>query len=297
MAWRAVVRVLRSPLDSVTSVVLPADCRICQSPLPRLTRVPVCGSCWSDLPSQSNSLCSRCGEDLTVADFGESPAEGILCRQCRLVPPQFDVAVAHGLYDGKMRSLLHLLKYEGLEPIARRLGALIAARLATIGSLPAAMLVVPVPLFKARQSERGFNQSELLAAGVIRAMRQLKPEFQGELAPGVLARQRATLSQAGLSMTERRRNLRGAFFVPKPGRVEGRQVLLVDDIYTTGATARGCSQALRRAGATGVWVATVARAQRRQIEAFHPRAVADVPMDEDVAIWDGGKPQVTESKQ
>ena len=153
------------------------------------------------------------------------------------------------------------------------------------------MLVVPVPLFKARQSERGFNQSELLAAGVVRAMRQLRPEWEGELAPGVLARQRATESQAGLSMTERRRNLRGAFFVPDASRVRDRQILLIDDIYTTGATARACSQALRRAGAAGVWVATAARAQRRQVEAFHPRAAADVPMHEDVAIWDGGKPQ------
>lgn len=291
MAWRAVVRVLRSPLDSVTSVVIPGDCRICKSPLPRLTRVPVCASCWSDLPSQSTALCSRCGEDLAVADFGETPVEGVLCRPCRLAPPPFEMAVAHGTFQGTMRSLLHLLKYEGLEPIARRLGALIAERLVSIPALPSNMIVIPVPLFKARQSERGFNQAELLAGGIIRAMRQLRPEWEGQFAPGALARQRATLSQAGLSMTERRRNLRGAFFVPNPGRVRGRQVLLVDDIYTTGATVRACSQALRRAGAAAVWVATAARAQRRQIEAFHPKAAADLPMHEDVAIWDGGTPQ------
>ncbi|MBV8674594.1 MAG: ComF family protein [Acidobacteriaceae bacterium] len=290
MAWRAVVRVLRSPLDSVTSVVIPGDCRVCQTPLPFLTRVPVCASCWSDLPSQSSSLCSRCGEDLAVADFGETPSEGILCRQCRLAPPPFEMAVAHGTYQGTLRSLLHLLKYEGLEPIARRLAALIAERVTRIPELPRTMLVIPVPLFKARQSERGFNQAELLVGGVIRAMRQLRPEWEGEFAPGVLARQRATQSQAGLSMTERRRNLRGAFFVPQPDRLRGREVLLIDDIYTTGATARACSQALRRAGAAGIWVATVARAQRRQIEAFHPSAAAEGPMHEDVAIWDGGKP-------
>jgi ComF family protein len=191
-----------------------------------------------------------------------------------------------------MRKLLHLLKYEGLEPIARRLGALIAARVAAISELPQRMLVVPVPLFKGRQSERGFNQAELLAEGIMRAMRRLRSEWEGEFAPGVLARQRATESQAGLSPHERRRNLRGAFFIVQPERVRERDVLLVDDIYTTGATARACSQALKRAGAATVWVATAARAQKWQIEASRPEtteAPAKTPMHQDVAMWDGGK--------
>jgi ComF family protein len=186
-----------------------------------------------------------------------------------------------------MRSLLHLLKYEGWEPVARRLGALMAARIASIPGLPQSMLVVPVPLFKSRRRERGFNQAELLARAATRAMRNLRPEWEGEFAPGVLARQRATESQAGLSLHQRRRNLRGAFFVTDAIRVQGRDVLLIDDIYTTGATVRACSLALRRAGAAGVWVATVARAQRRQIEAYRAVSV-EVPMHQDVAMWDRG---------
>jgi len=196
--------------------------------------------------------------------------------------------VAYGVYQGPMRSLLHLLKYEGLEPIAAKLGGLIADRIGAIPGLPARVLVVPVPLFKGRRRERGFNQAELLARAALRAMRRIRPDWEGEFAPGVLARQRATQSQAGLSPHERRRNLQGAFFVTDPSRVRDRDVLVVDDIYTTGATARACSQALRRAGAARVWVATAARAQRRQVEAFRPEPVAELPMHEDVAIWDGG---------
>ena len=211
-----------------------------------------------------------------------------MCRHCRLVPPPFEEAVAHGVYHGTMRSLLHLLKYEGLEPIAQRLGELIAGRVSAISELPKKMLVVPVPLFKGRRRERGFNQAELLARAVIRAMRRMGQDWEGEFAPGVLARQRATESQAGLSPHQRRRNLRGAFFVPDPSRVRGWDVLLVDDIYTTGATARASSQALKQAGAAGVWVATAARAQRRQVEDFRPQAAVEVPMHQDVAIWDGG---------
>jgi len=289
MAWRAVVRVLRSPLNSVTSVILPADCRTCGDPLSSLHRVPVCSSCWNDLPSQSASICFRCGEDLGISDFGEMAAENLLCRPCRLAPPAFARAVAHGPYRGTIRSLLHLLKYEGWEPVAKRLGTLIAKQAAAMRGLPRRMLVVPVPLFKARRRERGFNQSELLAWAAVRAMRSLRPQWEGELAPWVLARQRATESQAGLSLHERRRNLRGAFSVSEPAWVRGRDVLLIDDIYTTAAPARACSQVLKRAGAATVWVATVARAQRRQIEAFRPGAVADVLMHLDIAKWDGGK--------
>jgi len=215
------------------------------------------------------------------------PGDGVLCRHCRLVPPPFELAVAHGIYEGTLRWLLHLLKYEGLEPVAQRLGELIADRMSMILELPKKMLVVPVPLFKGRRRERGFNQAELVARGVVRAMRRIRPDWVGEFAPGVLARQRATESQAVLSPHQRRRNLRGAFFVPDPSRARGRDVLLIDDIYTTGATARACSQTLKRAGAASVWVATEARAQRGRVEALRP-AVAEVPMHEDEAIWDGG---------
>jgi ComF family protein len=186
-----------------------------------------------------------------------------------------------------MRSLLHLLKYEGLEPVARRLGAVIAGRLAGEKDLPSKMLVVPVPLFRAKRGQRGFNQAELLAEGMVAAMRRLRPEWEGRLAARVLARQRATESQAGLSLSGRQRNLRGAFFVPQAELVRGLDVLLIDDIYTTGATARACSQALKRAGAARVWVATVARAQRENARVGAAAAEeVEIPMEQDVALWD-----------
>ncbi len=286
-AWRAVVRVLRSTGDNLSTVLFPADCRICGGPLAALSRVPVCESCWNQLPEQSGPLCALCGESLGVSDFGEG-GDGY-CRKCRMVPPEFERAVAHGLYAGTMRTLLHLLKYDGLEPIALRLGALLAKQVAAIAELPAKMVVVPVPLYEGKRRERGFNQAELLARAVCAAMRRLRPEWQGELAVRALARQRATESQAGLTLHERRRNLRGVFSAAKPERMRGRDVLLIDDIYTTGATARACSAVLKKAGAAGVWVATVARAQRHEIQ-FVPAlsAAVETPMREDVAVWDGG---------
>ncbi|MFZ0662512.1 MAG: ComF family protein [Acidobacteriaceae bacterium] len=284
-AWRAVVRVLRSSGDSVASVLFPADCRVCGEPLAAFSRVPVCSSCWNNLPEQSGPLCARCGESLGVSDFGVGGEP--FCRPCRVAAPDFERAVAHGLYTGTLRSLLHLLKYDGLEPVAAKLGAPLATQVAAMADLPAAMLVVPVPLYKGKRRKRGFNQSELLARAVCDAMRPLRPEWRGEIAPKMLLRERETQSQAQLTARERRRNLRGVFSVPKPERLPGRDVLLIDDIYTTGATARACSLALKQAGAARVWVATVARAQRHEVQ-FRASRAADVPMHEDVAMWDGG---------
>jgi ComF family protein len=228
-----------------------------------------------------------CGESLGVSDFGEGGEQ--VCRPCRLVAPEFELAVAHGLYTGTMRTLLHLLKYDGLEPIAGKLGALMAAKVAAIADLPAKMLVVPVPLYRGKRRERGFNQSQLLARAFCYAMRRLRPAWVGELAPGILIRQRATTSQAGLTLHERRRNLRGVFSVPDPEELQGRDVLLIDDIYTTGATARACSAALKKGGAARVWVATVARAQRHEIQFVSSGIAAETPMRDDVAMWDRGK--------
>ena len=285
MAWRAVTRVLRSTLlDNLASVLFPVDCRVCGDPVCGFSRVPVCDSCWKNLPLQSGSLCPCCGESLGAT-------EEALCRRCRLAAPAFEKAVAHGIYSGTMRSLLHLLKYDGLQPIAGKLGAHIATQLAALADLPPSMMVVPVPLFAARQRRRGFNQAELLARAAVRAMRSQRPDWEGRLAGRVLRRQRATESQAGLSLFERRRNLRGAFFVSDPVAIKSKDVLLIDDIYTTGATARACAQVLRKAGAASVWVATAARAQRHDLLYAPPqqqvKVETEVEMKRDVAFWNG----------
>jgi ComF family protein len=297
LAWRAVARVLRSTaigtLDSLTSVLFPADCRVCNAPLPGFSRLPICPSCWNQLPEQTGILCARCGEALPLP----SADHEALCRVCRSAQPPFRKAVAHGAYAGTLRTLLHLLKYDGMQPIAKRLGVLLASRILATADLPASLLVVPVPLHDAKRRQRGFNQAELLARAALTAMRRSRPRLRLTLAAGALRRQRSTESQAALSPHQRRANLRAAFFVPRPERVSGRHVLLIDDMYTTGSTARACASVLHRAGAESVWVATVARAQWEFVRERPGSAMTspdaspepELPMEEDFVFWEEGR--------
>jgi ComF family protein len=162
-----------------------------------------------------------------------------------------------------MRDAIHAFKYNRMQAAARVLGRMLADTINQLAAdAPTEMLVVPVPLYRLKRAARGFNQAHLLAGNAIRVLHKTNPEWRFTFAPRLLTRVRATRSQAGLTTRQRRQNLRGAFRVSDPSAVAGRHVLVIDDIFTTGATARAAAQALKNAGAEGVWVATLARAGR-----------------------------------
>jgi ComF family protein len=180
-----------------------------------------------------------------------------------MAPPPFVRAVAYGLYEEPMRGALHAFKYGGLHALAGPLGEMLAQAIAKLAvDAPAELLVVPVPLHRSKLAARGFNQARLLSFHALRFLSKSHPTWRLTLASTTLMRLRETESQAGLTPRERRINLRGAFSVSTPGAVTAKHILLVDDILTTGATARAASQALLKAGAASVWVATLARARR-----------------------------------
>ncbi len=273
--WRAVVRVLRSPLDSLSCTLLPASCALCGSPLPRLSSVPICDLCWMEFPLQTGPVCLRCGNVLgsRSASAGDS-----LCRECRMVPPPFVRAASYGIYQGRMREAIHALKYDRLHGVSNGLGRMLAEAIAQLaGEAPEEMLVVPVPLHASKYAQRGFNQSRSLARAALRFLLKSHPQWRLTLASSTLLRQRATESQAGLTPRQRRINVRGAFAVSDPARVTARHVLIVDDILTTGATARAAARALVESGAASVWVATLARAQRAEGNAFFDTE-EDIPL-------------------
>ncbi len=187
-----------------------------------------------------------------------------LCRSCRLAPPPFERAVSYGPYQDRMRAAIHALKYDRMHGAAKRLGRMLAKAIGQLaGEAPAEMLVVPVPLHRTKHSERGFNQARSLAVCALATLRKSHPKWRLTLGATTLMRLRATESQAGLTPRQRRENLRRAFTVSEPRTVMGKHVLVIDDIFTTGATARSAAKTLLDAGAASVWVATLARARMR----------------------------------
>jgi ComF family protein len=191
--------------------------------------------------------------------------------------PAFEKARSFGIYSGNLRRVILHMKFGRRERLGKRLGELLAG---TWNSLPElrdhdSPVIVPVPLHPSRRRERGFNQAELLAAGLVRSLRKEKRELRIER--GGLHRRRATPPQTGLSLAARQENLRGAFEAGEPEQVRERTVVLIDDVMTTGATLSACARALKRAGAACVIGLTLARATPQFPDIAS--AAGDIPVD------------------
>ncbi len=188
-----------------------------------------------------------------------------------MAAPPFVRAVAYGSYDGGLRELIHLLKYGRVRPAAGVLGRMLAEVIQGFGSEFRAAVIVPVPLHRSKLRQRGFNQAEEIARAALKNL-----DRSGlTLAAGVLDRKRATESQTGLTDHQRQENVRGAFLVTSPELIKDQDVLLVDDVFTTGATASECARVLRRRGADRVFVATVARVLKSEATWATPEEIEE----------------------
>lgn len=225
--------VLRKLLAALLDLLYPPRCAGCAEPS---GGAPFCATCQEALEPVPAG-CSRCG----------LPGPEATCGCCLAHPPAFAAILAGGLYGGPLADAVRSLKYAGRPAAARPLGAWLAGRVA----LPAGAAVVAVPLGRGRRVARGYDQAALLARHLARAAGA--PRLRA-----ALRRVRETAPQVGRTRAERARNVAGAFRAD-PALVAGRDLALVDDVVTTGATADAAARALLAAGARSVTVVALAR--------------------------------------
>jgi ComF family protein len=226
-------------------VFYPPKCALCHVPVDAAHAI--CSECFARLNFITKPQCSCCGVPFSYAPLGE-----MLCGECLADPPPYRLARAALAYDDVSRPLVTRLKYGDRPHLAILLARLM--RQAGHEALDGADFIIPVPLHWRRQVARRYNQSLVLA-------HRLGLLSEVEVRPDLLQRHKATAPQVGLSRSQRLRNVATAFSVPKSCRhtVDGKTILLVDDVMTSGATMDACSKVLIKAGAAEIRILTLAR--------------------------------------
>jgi len=242
--------------DALASVVFPAGCRICDELLTDSRRVPICQECLASFDRVPSPMCEICGRPLPGLVQGRGELR--LCPACHDKTYAFDRARSFAIYSGALVRAILLLKFEQIDP----LGAWFAERLAELVQTEpgnfVADVIVPVPLHRQRERERGYNQAALISKPLAKRLHLPHKTV-------LLMRTRARPDKRILSLEERWESVRGAFATRPGSQVDKLRVLLVDDVMTTGATLDACAKVLREAGAGSVVALTVARAARNPL--------------------------------
>ena len=223
-------------IDSILNFILPVACVICNAQVLERRFSAVCPECWANLSPIVGPLCVRCGMPAIAI---EGP-----CGRCRTGENIFDFARSAVLFNQPARKIVHHLKYADRVSLARPIGRILQDLMKREGFV--GEVVLPVPLHRSREQERGFNQAELIARNLSLSI-DLK----------ILKRRKRTPSQTGLSRAERAKNLSAAFELC--GSVAGARIVVVDDVLTTGSTMNEIAKVLKRGKAARVEVLTFAR--------------------------------------
>ena len=236
-------------LRRILDFIFPASCSYCRSPVGDSSVPYFCSDCWADFSLITGPVCPCCGNPYASLEaLIHSPDHE--CGACRLRPPKYDQALSVGYFEGALREAIHQFKYRPCRSLGKPLSDWMARNVKVISGID---VIMPVPLHTKRLRQRGFNQALLLA-------HQMSEVNAIPLSYDNLVRIRPTRPQVELSGEERIRNVSGAFSVNHSGEIKDKRVLLVDDVFTTGATMNECASVLRRAGAEGVTALTLARA-------------------------------------
>lgn len=239
MSTNSLLRSSQRITQQLLDIIFPPHCAGCQK-----SGSILCASCLATFTVETSHTCNRCGRPL--------PATGI-CPYCPTYRPGLSGLHAVGGFAGPLRSCIHALKYEGNTRLAEPLGAILAQAYTRWGLQTDA--IIPVPLHHEREHERGYNHAQLLAE-------VCAAHLHVPLRSDIIVRHRATAAQVGLNAQARQQNVVGAFECVqafRTGQLQGHSLLLLDDVYTTGATLGACARPLFAAGAREVWGLVLAR--------------------------------------
>ncbi|WP_242847463.1 ComF family protein [Syntrophomonas zehnderi] len=231
-------------IDVLLDFLFPQEvCCICRKPGKYNTRRPWCKECQEKMLQMQCSCptCDKCGKYL---ENGAS-----LCADCQKTPPGFELARSVGPYNEPYRIAIKVLKFMGRKHLAYCMGDMMAEKVQSEPRFMPIDLIVPVPISSGGLKQRGFNQAELLA-------RQVSKRLKVKMDPRIIYRVKDTPSQVELSREEREKNLQFAFQIEDNRKVYRKNILLVDDVYTTGSTSRECTRVLLEAGAARVCIIT-----------------------------------------
>ena len=239
-------------VDGLLALVYPQCCAVCQRSVERRHLGSACAGCWeaTRIFTDVDTICWKCGAP-SLGTIDPQKRTTVRCRRCN--DDYFSAARACGAYEGALRAAVLALKRE--PNVSKHLLNLLA-QTQRLAPLAEATRVLSVPLHPDREKERGFNQASLLGRELARRVRL---PFDDQ---SLIRTSHSGKHRAGMDASARRASVADAFVVSYPRLVQGEKILLVDDVFTTGATASACAQALFAAGAEAVFVLTIARAVR-----------------------------------
>ncbi len=228
---------------NLLNIFFPSKCPICGNKSDSFLYNPFCTTCWKGIERYSGPACRICGIP-TVSNHT------ITCESCIKTRHPFSQVLCYGIYEGVLREAIHLLKFNGIKRLSKPLGYLLSEL-----PIPKADAIVPVPLHNKSLMQREFNQTAVIS-------RHISKKLKVPLILNVLNKVKDTAPQTDVTGKERLKNVKNAYSAS--GEINGIDLLLVDDVITTGATVRECSKALMNAGANSVIVIALARSMPRQ---------------------------------
>jgi ComF family protein len=233
--------------DDLLDFVYPQHCAICKKYLRREEK-DICEACWNSLVTLPDPFCPYCKSFVEEGD-----TECSFCKSAGKFSEDHKILLVRSLgrFDDYYRELIHRFKYGKKIPLGRRLGQRLGETINDDSIFLKFDFLIPVPLHKSRYRERGFNQSDILAEGISKVIGI-------SVLKSVLKRKKNTKNQTNLSREQREENVRGAFVMTEPEMINGKKIILVDDVITTGATLSECARMLKQTGAEKILGMTIA---------------------------------------